>query len=99
MECVVEELEHKSLMGRRIVWFEATSFPSPLLKCILKCSLSRKNHRDPDAWRYVLRPRRKRPRCGCQVALQVFVFNGASSAAGFVPASLIRRSSQLLPPL
>ncbi len=99
MECAVEELEHKPLTERRIVWFEAASFPSRLLKCILKSSLCRKNHQDPDAWRHVLRPRRKRPRRGRQVALQVFVFDGASSAADFVPASLIRRPSRLLPPL
>jgi hypothetical protein len=65
-----------------------------LPKYILKSFLCRKHHRDPDAWRHVLRPRRKRPRRGHQVALQVSVFDDASSAVGFVPVLLIRRSSQ-----
>lgn len=93
MERAVEELKHKSLPEKRIVWFEAASFPSRLLKCVPKSSLCRKNRRDPDAWRHVLLPRRKRPRRGRQVALQVFVFDGASSASDFVPALLIPRPS------
>ena len=99
MECAVEELEHKSLTERRIAWFEAAPLPSRLLECIPKSSFCRKNRRDPDAWRYVILPRRKRPRRGRQVALQVFVLDGASSAADFVPASLIPRPLRLLPPL
>ena len=57
------------------------------LKCALKSFLWGKNPRDSDAWRHVLRPGRKPPRRGRHVALQVFVLDGASSAAVFLTSS------------